>query len=400
MTSTTMTTTSPDTSASESETESQTESESETDATSTGEPLPECEDGQFAGDAPPLGAAVLIEQLDNAQGVEVVDVDDDGDMDVLVGDFGDGQPDQGGIYFIEGNGDGSFQNAVKLPGNYPTIRISAAAISDDTIDVVAMIAEPPNFTLAARRWRGNGDGTFLASVSYPAATDWDVALVDINGDGRRDLLGTSQTGARVSMANASEAFAAYADHGGLPTINGIKGEDVDDDGDGDIVAGSENAVIVLLGNGDGTFAEPLGYALDETPIDSLIGDFDGDGNIDIGATSSAVVWVFPGNGDGTWGARTDLTVQGSTLAGATPDFDGDGCDDITVFNNTGSVSTIMGREGFTFTDQEVFNIVPNGYAYDIAAGDVDGDQIVDVVAVTAGAAVDYGGEVYLLRSGG
>ncbi len=363
---------------------------------STTEPVPSCEDGAFAGDAPPLGAPVQIATFYNLQGVELVDVDDDGHADVLVSDFGSGDPTaESGVYLLQGDGTGGFGPPTRLPGGSPTVRIAAAAISDTTVDVVGMIGVLPNYSPAVQRWRGNGDGTFLAPDVYTEASDWDVALVDIDGDGRRDLLGTSNTGARVSIANASEAFGPWTDYGGEPALNGIKGADLDGDGDGDIVTAFTEQLRVLLGNGDGTFAEPLVYPVEGRPIDVLIGDFDGDGAVDIGATWDAIVLVLNGDGRGGWDSPTELTVQGTTLAAATPDFDDDGCSDIVVFNNTGSVSTIMGRAGFMFTAQEVFNIAPQGYPYDVAAGDVDSDGIADVVAVTAGE-----GEVFLLRSGG
>ncbi len=401
MTSTTMTSTTMTSTTDETSVATQTdESGSGSDSTTVTED-PGCLDGLFAGDAPPFGAAEQIATLYNTQGVEIVDVDDDGDNDLLLGDFGDQGANQPGVYFMAGSGDGTFSAPVKLPGgDAPTIRIAAAAIADDTIDVVGLVALPPNFSIIVRRWRGNGDGTFLAPTDYPAASDWDVFLADVNGDGRRDLLGTNSAGARVSVASAAETFGVPSDFGGMPTVNAIKSADLDGDGDGDIVSGTTDQLGVLLGNGDGTFADIVIYPFEGSIADILIADFDGDGALDVGATWDAIVGVWPGDGSGAFGEISELTVQGSTLAAATPDFDGDGCADIAVFNNSGSVSTIMGRDEFTFTTQEVFNIVPVGYAYDLAAGDVDGDQIADIVGVTADGSPDTGGEIFLLRSAG
>ncbi len=63
---------------------------------------------------------------------------------------------------------------------------------------------------------GNGDGTFLTGVNYNAGTQpRSVAVADVNGDGRPDIIVANQ--------------------------------------------GSNN-VSVLLGNGDGTFQNPVNYA--------------------------------------------------------------------------------------------------------------------------------------------
>ncbi|MBC8071748.1 MAG: VCBS repeat-containing protein [Deltaproteobacteria bacterium] len=367
-----------------------------TSSESTTEPLPGCHNELFVEDSPPFGAPEQIAQLFSAQGVDIADVDDDGDADVIVGDYGSNDLTTGGIYLLEGNGSGGFAAPSKLPGGgLPTVRVAAMPIADNTVDIVGYGDILPDYEPAVRRWRGNGDGTFSSPSTYLDASNWDVALFDVNGDGRRDLLGTATTGARVALANASEAFGAWTDHGEMPSDDCVKGADLDGDGDGDILTSSQDQLQVLLGNGDGTFAPPLVYVVDGEPRDVLVGDFDGDGALDIGALLNSVLLVLPGDAAGGWGAITELTVQNSSSASATPDFNGDGCTDIAVSTGDGAVSTLLGREGFTFTTQEVFNIHPDSYLYDIAAGDVDSDGIADVVAVTAGS-----GEIYLLRSGG
>jgi hypothetical protein len=85
---------------------------------------------------------------------------------------------------------------------------------------------------------GNGDGTFQKHVNYAAGTGvTSVAVADVNGDGRLDLVATN---------------------------NEVSG-----------------TVSVLLGNGDGTFQSPVEYAAADTPIAVAAADFNQDGAPDL-----------------------------------------------------------------------------------------------------------------------
>lgn len=358
-----------------------------------------CHDGVFAEDAPPFGDAFLLAQLANTQGVAIADMDGDGANDVLLADYGDDVA-SAGVFISFGHNSGYVDDPVVLPGDPAlAVRVAVAPIADATPDVVAFLVQPPSYAFVVRRWRGNGDGTFLDPDDYPDASDWDVDLFDVDGDGRRDLLGTGSTGARVSPANASEGFGGATGFGGVPASYAIRGGDVDGDGDGDVVYANNDTLAVMLSDGTGSFAGAVTYPISEQgAVDVLVADFDGDGDLDVGAAAGAIVSVRANDGAGNLGDELALTVQGSVLAAATPDFDADGCADIVVVNNSGSFSTLMARDEFTFTPQHIFT-VPSGYPYDVAAGDIDGDQIPDVVGVTASSAPDAGGQVYALRSG-
>src|SRR5438067_7362561 len=108
---------------------------------------------------------------------------------------------------------------------------------------------------------GNGDGTFQSARSFDAGLGsgpiW-VLIVDVNGDGKRDIL----------LANQSR-----------------------------------NAVGVLLGNGDGTFQPPMNFdTAGNLPESIAVGDFNGDGKLDVAVAHfySTNVTLLLGNGDGTF----------------------------------------------------------------------------------------------------
>jgi hypothetical protein len=138
--------------------------------------------------------------------VAVGDLRGKGTLDVVVADECEGNnggcPTQNAIGVLLGNGDGTFQSAV----NYPSVGwgYDAVAIGDvngDGIPDLVVVGEcqrvGPYFScLGTGRVNvmlGNGDGTFQAPVTYSSGAPgaWSVAVEDVNGDGRPDLVVTN-----------------------------------------------------------------------------------------------------------------------------------------------------------------------------------------------------------------
>jgi hypothetical protein len=80
--------------------------------------------------------------------------------------------------------------------------------------------------------------------------------------------------------------------------------DLNGDGKLDLVAANSgsNGVSVLLGNGDGSFQAAVSYATDTTPAAVVAGDFDADGKLDLAVANSGsnTVSILLGNGDGSF----------------------------------------------------------------------------------------------------
>jgi FG-GAP-like repeat len=201
--------------------------------------------------------------------------------------------------------------------------------------------------------------------------------------------------------------------------------DVNGDGKPDIVVanfcgsscGQAGTVGVLLGNGDGTFRTAVTYGSGGYNASSVaIADVNGDGKPDIvvanscGSSSSCTgpvgtVGVLLGNGDGTFQTAVTYDSGGINARGvAIADVNGDGKPDLLVINESCSSSTTCSSIQ-SITDGAVGVLLNNGngtfqtaVAYDsggiiatsIAVGDLNGDGKPDlVVAQCSGTAAPY-----------
>jgi hypothetical protein len=155
---------------------------------------------------------------------------------------------------------------------------------------------------------GNGDGTFRPARSFAAGnTPWFVAVGDFNGDGRLDLvvahLGDQHVSVFVSvlLGNGDGSFqAAHNFAAGFGPAHVAVG-DLNGDGKADLVIVGSMGVHVLLGNGDGTFqTTPLSYIPGSYPLPVAVQDFNRDGRADLVVANNDVNTVSILLNDGNW----------------------------------------------------------------------------------------------------
>ncbi len=274
----------------------------------------------------------------NPHAVKVADLNKDNRQDIIVGSNG---ASNGIIAIFFGNGNGTFQSPVtyNTGGTTPGSIVVFDFNGDGRLDIA--VANAGNGLLGVLFQ--NANGTFAAPVTYPTGGTSELNMVegDFNGDGRADLAISNECGSDCSIvgnigillgaANGTFGTVSTISSGGARPSNIAIG-DLNGDTRPDLVAtNAEGNVGVLLGNANGTFQSAVTYStagpgLRAVPAATLIKDFNGDGRMDVVVANftSATLTLFLGNGNGTLGAAT-LYASGAAnpvyLAAA--DFNGD-----------------------------------------------------------------------------
>ena len=206
-------------------------------------------------------------------------------------------------------------------------------------------------------YRGNGDGTFLNPVGYSLSdtnNTTSVALADINGDGKLDIITTQDSG-RVSVLLANSGSAtfraptSFAIAAGGITPTDLQIRDLNGDGVLDLVTADSgsNSISVLLGNSNGSFSSGRSYAIGASTTGIAIQDYNGDGIMDIAASTASGFSILMGNSNGSYLARTQYS------AGVSPDivsydFNGDGIQDLALGSDGDKIKIRLGNGDGTF----------------------------------------------------
>ncbi|SHF08451.1 Por secretion system C-terminal sorting domain-containing protein [Mariniphaga anaerophila] len=229
---------------------------------------------------------------DGSTGIDFADLDNDGDADVVgaavIGD---------NFLWYENNGTGGFTKHVL--NNNPEFADGAYNVfpvdldGDGDIDILGSSRYP---SLAFTWFKNDGQGNFTAHLIEKVTTGAvdlpDIKAADFDNDGDIDVVGTNR--------NPGDAFIWYKNDGQNNfTKNTVPGEmcrkvevfDYDSDGKIDIIGNSSNGITWYKNNGNGKFTA---FHLDEYSTGSkaiVLADIDGNCISDVvGVFGNALVW--------------------------------------------------------------------------------------------------------------
>ena len=275
-----------------------------------------------------------------------------------------------------------------------------------------------NASLAVRI--GTGNRTYAPPVLYAVGRGArGVVARDFNGDGITDLavsnLFSNTVSVLLGQGSGGVGNGAFAPAVSYPTDAGpyeLVAADFNGDGILDLATAlnATNAVCVLpgLGSGgigNGTFGSFLTFSVGNLGTGLATGDFNLDGKPDLVATeyTSGTVGVLLGTGAATFSPASFLPVA-HYAAGVQPyhievaDLNEDGSPDLAVANTaSGGVRILLGLPNGSFVAQ---TILASGNSSAVAAGDLNGDGILDIVTGTITGSNTGVAEVYLGQGAG
>jgi hypothetical protein len=206
--------------------------------------------------------------------VAIGDLNGDGLPDVVAADYDiNGNNGQVTVFFQNQASPGTFLTAVTFPAGAQPQAVRIADVNGDGLPDLVVANRGPGSDgtgapgISVLLQDATHPGTFLAPVTY--STPWgaiDVAVADLNGDGKPDLavasLGPAPTGAiSVLLQNASSpgTFATATSYIAFGQPLSVAIADLNGDGHPDIAVADGYSATVMLQSAaaPGTFAQPI-----------------------------------------------------------------------------------------------------------------------------------------------
>jgi uncharacterized protein YjdB len=257
-------------------------------------------------------------------------------------------------------------------------------------------------------------GSFAAKVDFATGSSpYIVALGDLDGDGKLDMVVTNEVSNTISILRntaasgtiSSSSFAAKVDLAtGVNPISVAIG-DIDKDGKADLAVANfySNSVSVYRNIGNvgsittSSFAAKVDYTTGNHPYCVALGDIDGDAKLDmvIANQASSTISLYRNTATsgsittGSFASKVDFTTGANPYHVAVGDLDGDGKADVAVVNNTANTVSVFRNTATSgsITSSSLsskIDFTTGTSPYSVAIGDIDGDGKADLVIANSG----------------
>jgi hypothetical protein len=236
--------------------------------------------------------------------------------------------------------------------------------------------------------RSAGGPAFVAAPAMALkAAPTSVAAGDVNGDGKLDLVLTTQGSAKITvlLGDGNGGFTAAGEYAAGARPGNVLLADLTGSGrfDAIVTDAATGAIEVLRGNGDGSFGKPESFNAIANPLAIAAGNFGGKGKADLAAASAKGVAVLLNDGTGEFGLQQSIALDHPLQSLTAADLKGSGHDDLIAANADGTVTVLANDSNGGFHALAPVKAAPGALAAAVAA-DFNHDGRADLAVTLAG----------------
>ncbi len=323
----------------------------------------------------------ITTSADEAHSVYAVDLDGDGDVDVLSASGDDSK-----IAWYENDGSESFTAHTITTSADDAQSVYAVDVDGDG-DIDVLSASENDSKIA---WYENdGSESFTAYTITTSASDVEsVYAVDLDGDGDMDVLSASKADSKIAWYenDGSESFTAHTITTSADRAQSVYAVDLDGDGDIDVLSASENDNKIAWYENDGSesfTAHTITTSADDAQSVYAV-DLDGDSDIDVlsaSANDNTIAWYENDGSESFTTANISTSAEGASSVYAV-DVDGDGdMDVLSASYNDNKIAWYKNDGSESFTAHTITTSADD--AQSVYAVDLDGDGDMDVLSASA-----------------
>ncbi len=332
------------------------------------------------------GAVTPVTAADTLSAGQMVDIDNDGDLDLLVLDTATDR-----LSIMQNDGNGGFVEREQLGVGDSTTFTVGDLNNDGLLDIVT------NTSSNAIEVFFGGASSFGGATTFDPGIPGQVmaiGIVDLDGDGNVEVLTAHDSGSFAVQTGVGGTTTYDKIHlgqllsGGISVPGGMRITDFNGDGRPDVLINDGTSLSIFNGNGT------LGLSLSQTItpggnlLDFDVGDLNRDGYQDVVLGTDINVQRFLGVSPGRVEGAASQTFDPGTLEGgvvtsashvALRDLDNDGVLDYALGYRGGVLSLLLDEAGSIRASAA--SVPPSGPAVSfLATGDLNGDGVIDFIS--------------------
>ena len=336
--------------------------------------------------------------------VVFIDVEGDGDLDVLLSGYDPSTAKVAKLYTNDGSGNFSLVSGTAFEPN-DNGSIAVADIDGDN-DMDVLITGAGASQNIAKLYTNDGAGVFteVAGTPFDGVSNSSIAFADVDGDGDQDVLitGNNNTSQKIAKLYTNDGSGVFTLVAGTPFegvwLGSLVFGDLDGDNDQDVIITGLNGASLAssklyLNDGSGVFALTSSTFMSVQRGFVAVSDIDGDNDLDVvmsgytnGSQRTITMYTNDGSAAFTVAASPFIGNQNGSIAFSDVDLDGDNDVLITGFDAGANRLAKLYENDATGIFTEVMGMPFDGVISSyVAFADVNGDGKDDLI--TTGQAV-------------